>query len=94
MFFLLTAIFAYYSYRFGKIILSVQDSLEQALDVIDERYSSISSICERPLFYDSREVREVLNDIKDTRDALHEVAYALTANFESEEGVNERQEKD
>ena len=71
--------------RFGKMILSYQDSLEQALETIDEKYSNISAICERPLFYDSAEVREVLNDIKATRDSLHQVAFSLTENFSIEE---------
>ncbi len=71
--------------RFGKIILSYQDSLEQALETIDEKYNNISAICERPLFYDSAEVREVLNDIKATRDSLHQVAFSLTENFSIEE---------
>lgn len=71
--------------RFGKMILSYQDSLEQALQTIDEKYSNISAICERPLFYDSPEVREVLNDIKATRDSLHRVAFSLTENFRIEE---------
>jgi len=67
------------------MILSYQDSLEQALQTIDEKYSNISAICERPLFYDSVEVREVLNDIKATRDSLHHVAFSLTENFRIEE---------
>ena len=71
--------------RFGKTILSYQDSLEEALEIIDDRYQNISAICERPLFYDSREVREVLGDIKATRDSLHRVAFSLTENFSIEE---------
>lgn len=71
------------------MILSYQDSLQEALDVIDEKYNSISSICERPLFYDSSEVREVLRDIKATRDSLHQVAFSLTENFDVEDEENE-----
>ena len=85
--------FAYFSIKFGRIILSVQDSLEDALDVIDEKHTNIAEICKRPLFYDSKEVRDVLNDIKDTRAALHSVAYALSSNFkadDAEKAENER----
>lgn len=71
--------------RFGKTILAFQDNLEEALDIIDEKYININSILERPLFYDSREVRDVLSDIKATRTALHQVAYSLTENFDVEE---------
>ncbi len=75
--------------KFGKTILSYQDTLQEALDVIDEKYENIDSICKRPLFYDSQEVREVLEDLKITRDSLHQVAYALTEDFSIEEEVDE-----
>ena len=80
-----TLVFAYFSVKFGRIILSVQDSLEEALDVIDEKHTNIAEICKRPLFYDSKEVRDVLNDIKATRLALHSVAYALSSSFKAED---------
>lgn len=67
------------------MILSYQDNLQDALDTIDEKYSNISSICERPLFYDSAEVKEVLRDLRATRDSLHQVAFSLTEDFEVEE---------
>ena len=64
----------YYLIKFSLIILKVQDAIEDALDVIDERYQSISKILEIPLFYDSPQIRQVVNDIKITRDALLAVA--------------------
>ena len=89
-FFLTTVALFYYVVKFGKIILEFQDTLGDALDVIDEKYSSISEICERPLFYDSREVREVLSSVKSTRDALHEVAYSLTEDFSSGDVIDDQ----
>ena len=77
--FLVLAIF--YCVKFAVTILKIQDALEEALDVIDERYSSMAEICERPLFYDSPEVRRVVDDIKETRDSLHEIAVVLSKNF-------------
>ena len=85
MLFFTTAVSVYFVIKFGKTILSYQDSLEEAIETIDEKYSNISAICERPLFYDSPEVREVLSDIKSTRDSLHQVAFSLTENFIVEE---------
>jgi len=74
----------YFLFRFGKTILAFQDSVEDALDVIDEKYADISAVCELPLFSDSREVKEVLRAIKATRDSLHQAAFSLTENFEEE----------
>ena len=45
----------------------------------------MSEICERPLFYDSPEVRQVLRDVKAARDSMHLVAYALTESFSAED---------
>jgi hypothetical protein len=64
------------------MVLKFQDALEESLDVIDEKYKSIAEICERPLFFDSPEVRQVLEDIKRTRDALHGIAFSLSRDFE------------
>lgn len=64
----------YYLVKFSLILLKVQDAIEESLDVIDERYQSISKILEIPLFYDSPQIRQVVNDIKITRDTLLTVA--------------------
>ncbi len=68
-------------------ILGYQDALEDSLDLIDSKYSSISNILEKPIFFDSMEVRQVVSDIKDTRDSLVVIARKLTrdGNEETEE---------
>lgn len=68
------AVSTYYLAKFSLIILRVQEAIEESLDVIDERYQSISKILEIPLFYDSPQIRQVVNDIKITRDTLLKVA--------------------
>ena len=75
----------YYCFKFAMIILKVQDTIESSLDILDEKYAHISEILRRPLFFDSKEVRAVLTDIEMSRDAIHEIAYALTDNFKTEE---------
>ena len=85
----LFSISTFYCLRFALTILRFQDSLEEALDVINERYGSIANICERPLFYDSPEVKQVLEDLNATRDALHLIAHSLTSNFDPNEEENE-----
>lgn len=85
---LLLILAIFYCVKFGVIILRVQDTLEETLDVIDEKYATITEICERPLFYDSPEVKKVLEDIKNVRSALHAIAYSLTEDFEPDEEVD------
>lgn len=78
---LLLSVSIYFNYKFSMTILRLEDVLEECLDVIDEKYAKMSEILSRPLFYDSPEVRRVVDDVRDTRDSLHRVAVSLYKNF-------------
>lgn len=69
----------YTNYKFGRIILKVEDETEKALDALDERYASISKILQIPLYYDSPEIRKVLEDIEKTRSAILKIAASMGA---------------
>ena len=75
----------FYCLRFGIIILRVQDTLQKAVDTIDEKHESITEILARPLFFDSPEVRQVLKDIGDVRNSLNDMAKDLTKDFKEKE---------
>ena len=68
-----------YNLKFAKIIFSVEDSIEDSLEVLDERYRAMTQILEKPIFFDSLEVRQVVNDISVSRDAVLFVANKLTS---------------
>ena len=72
----------YYNYKFGVLILRVQDSIEKSLDILDEKYGSISQILEKPVFFDSVEIRQVLQDISSCRDTVLLVANDLAGSVE------------
>ena len=59
------------------IILRVQDSVEETLDILDERYESISKILEIPLYNDSPEIRKIHKDLERCRDAVLFIANRL-----------------
>jgi len=86
---LYSVVSTYYCVRFAITVLRVQDSLQESLEVIEEKHMSISEILSRPLFYDSPEVRKVLKDIESTRDALEAVAYDLTDKIENQKEEEE-----
>jgi hypothetical protein len=79
-----------FALRFGMKLLQVEDTLEECLDVLDKRYSSISKVLEIPLFYDSPEVRKVHEDIKLARDSILLVANTVAKIDETQEDQNER----
>ena len=68
----------YFNIKFGILILKFQDALEESLDILDEKYLKIGSILEKPIFFDSMEVRQVISDIKGSRDSILKVANILT----------------
>ena len=67
----------YYLWKFSKIILRVEDEVETALDILDERYRSISKVLEIPIFFDSPEIKRVVDDVKSSRDSILRVASSL-----------------
>ena len=57
--------------------------MEESLDIMDERYTSISKVLETPLFYDSPEIRRVLKDVAGCRDAVLYIANVLVGQTSS-----------
>ena len=60
--------------------------------MLDERYRSISEILEIPLFYDSPQIRQVVSDIKVSRDSVLKIAQSFASIDErNEETPSEEQ---
>lgn len=79
----------FYCFKFAITVLKVQDALQESIEVIDEKYENINQILARPLFYDSPEVRKVLKDIGDTREALIDVSDSLTWSLNKKNDVED-----
>jgi hypothetical protein len=84
---------AYFAYKNAMIIFRVQDAIEESLDILDNRYESISKILKIPLFYDSPEIKNAVNDISKSRDAILYVANQLTSIQEQEDEGREEDNK-
>ena len=63
----------------------MQDVIEDSLDVLDEKYAKISEILNIPIFFDSKEIRDVLHEINGVRDSILNIAQKLTNQKEVEE---------
>ena len=74
----LAGVTAFYAYKFGILILRIEDAIEESLDLLDQRYQSISKVLERPLFQDSPEIRQVHDDIRRSRESILEIANIMT----------------
>ena len=81
----LLCISIYYNVRFGIKILSIQDSIQDALNVLDSREESMNKILKTPLFYDSPEIRRLHDDLVKSRDAILHVADELVGSVNRDE---------
>ncbi len=75
--FVVCVLLIYKLYKYSLIILEVEDAIEKSIDVLNERGESIQKILEKEVFFDSVEVRQVINDIRLSRDAVFFVSAAL-----------------
>ena len=92
--FLLTTIFfAYKAYIFSIIILSLEEEIESSLDILNDRYESMSKILEKEVFFDSVEVRQVIEDIRLSHNAILIIANKLTKNFTENNETQEENNK-
>jgi len=70
MIFSLLVMSLYFNVKHGILILKITDSIEKSLDILDTQYASISEILEIPIFYDSPQVKQVLTNIEESRNAI------------------------
>ena len=64
----------YFNIKHAVLILKITEAIESSLDLLDERYDSINQILQIPLFFDSPQIRQVLEDVEASRDAILTVA--------------------
>jgi hypothetical protein len=93
---LLIFVLLYYVYIFAKKILETEDNVDSAMKILEERYESISKILDRPVFFDSVEVRQVINDIYNCQKAIYSIMLTVgnAQEIEEIEEKNEREEED
>lgn len=92
---ILLLIATFFAVRFALIILRMEDAIENCIDVLDERHTSMSQIMDIPLFSDSPEIKRVHADIGRSRDAILQIASVLTKEtfqVETEESAPKKEE--
>ena len=79
----------YFNIKFGRTLIRMEDALEVSLDKLDERYASVSEILEIDLFYDSPQIRQVVQDIKECQQSILYVANEIGRLEEIQDGEEE-----
>jgi hypothetical protein len=67
------------------IVLSTEEKLTNILDTIDEEYMEISKVLEKPVFFDSVEVRQVMKSIDNVRNTFLNISNYIIEDFKSED---------
>ena len=68
-------------YNFSILILSIEIEIEESLDVLNENYGKINEILNKPIFFDSVEIRQVILSIEESHTSLLMIANKLTNNL-------------
>jgi len=87
--FVVSCILVYKLYQYSLIIINTEAAIEASLDILNERYESISVILEKEVFFDSIEVRQVINEIKLSQDAIYTVAEIMI----EDKQINEKKDE-
>lgn len=92
--FLLCVFLSWKLYNFSILLLDVEDAIEESLDLLNERYKNVNKILKKPVFFDSIEVRQVIEEIRLSHEAILIIANKLTKNIgrESEKRIEESKE--
>ena len=68
--FVLSLLLSWKLYQFSIVIMDIEDAIEESLDILNEKYSKMNEIIQKPVFFDSIEVRQVISEIKDCHNAI------------------------
>jgi hypothetical protein len=64
----------FYNFKFALALLSVQDAIQESIGLIEQKHHDISEVLKVPIFYDSPQIKQVVEDLKASRDAILYVA--------------------
>lgn len=73
--------FIYKSLKLLTIIENIEDSVQQAMDVLNEKHINFHNLIQKPLFFDNSEIKQVIRDIIDAKDSIHKIALSITEDF-------------
>lgn len=85
IFFVLFCVGMFFTIKFTRRVLAMEDRIEDALEVLDNAEASITQSLQKPLFFDNPEIRKTVDDIKMVRQAIIEIGNAIQYPIEYEE---------
>ena len=68
----------YYLMKFVKYSMLFEDSINESLDILDISYGNITKLIERPLLFDSPEIKYVLSELRNAQNSILIVANEMS----------------
>jgi len=80
-------------YQFSIILIDVEDAVEESLDILNEKYGKMNEVLEKPVFFDSMEIRQVISDIRECHRAILIIANKLTRKIGTQGGETQKENR-
>ena len=90
---LILSVSIYFNIKHALLIIKMQEAIEESLDILDIKYEKIDTILKTPVFFDSIEIRQVITEIRSSRDSILYLANILSA-VAQDENYDEQSEKE
>jgi len=68
----------YFLIKFVKYSMLFEDSINESLDILDTSYGNITKLLERPLLFDSPEIKYVLSELRNAQNSILIVANEMS----------------
>jgi len=78
--------------KFALVVLNTEQKLTDILDAIDDEYTEITKVLEKPVFFDSVEIRQVIASIENVRHTFLNISNYIIEDFKDENN-EEKNEK-
>lgn len=89
----LLVFFVYFCIKFAMTIIRIQDAIEDSLDKIDQKYRRLNEILAIPVFFDSPEIKRIINEIYDIRNIVLDVANKLSGSVNKNNEIEDDEEE-
>lgn len=74
----------WFNVKFGRMLFKFEDNINESLDIIDRSYKRISQVLELPLTFDDPYIRQIVEDLKQVREAVLLVARKISLSDKDE----------
>lgn len=79
--------------KIGKIVLTIEERLDEAIDALNMYEKKIGNVLNVPLASDDPFVKSVVSDIRSARYAIAKIVSALTNVFDEDENASDGEDK-